>query len=129
MENFQTTFNSSTTAANDALKSLGSLFKSKKAKLQEMRTGLKTDHEIFQASISSQISKLQDELEKESNIKDSLALKTEEVKVLSAKLEASEKHVNDLLFERIVMQSFIIDVTSMLSEILETMDSMLTIIV
>ncbi|CAH1420796.1 unnamed protein product [Lactuca virosa] len=91
MENFQTTFNSNTTAANESLKSLDSLFKSEKAKLQEIRTGLKTDHEAFQTSISSQIYKLQDELANEINIKDSLALKTEEVKVLSVKLEASEK--------------------------------------
>ncbi|CAH1412563.1 unnamed protein product [Lactuca virosa] len=47
MENFQTTFNSNTMTANDALKSLGSLFKTKKTKLQEIRTGLKTDHEAF----------------------------------------------------------------------------------
>ncbi|CAH1428346.1 unnamed protein product [Lactuca virosa] len=105
MENFQTTFNSNTTLANEALKSLGSLFKIKKTKLQEICTGLKTDHETFQATISSQISQLKDELIKESTIKDSLALKSEEAKVLSIKLEASEKQVNDLLSERAVMRS------------------------
>ncbi|CAH1453517.1 unnamed protein product [Lactuca virosa] len=127
MENFQTTFNSNTTAANEALKSLGSLFKSEKAKLQESRTGLKTDHEAFQTSISSQITKLQDELANESNIKDSLSLKTEEVKVLSVKLDTSEKHVNDLLSQRAVMRSCITDVIGMLSDITETRDSMITI--
>ncbi|CAI9303308.1 unnamed protein product [Lactuca saligna] len=91
MENFQNTFNSNTTTANEAIKSLGSLLKTEKTKLQEIRIGLKTDHETFQTSISSQFSKLQDELEKERNIKDSFALKTREVKVLRAKLEASEK--------------------------------------
>ncbi|CAH1421804.1 unnamed protein product [Lactuca virosa] len=89
MENFQTPFNSNTTTANEALKSLGSLFKSEKKKLQEIRTGVKTDHETFQTSISSQISKLQDELTKESNLKDSLSLKSEEVKELSVKLNTS----------------------------------------
>ncbi|CAI9260206.1 unnamed protein product [Lactuca saligna] len=58
MENFQTTFNSNTTIANEALKSLGSLFKFEKVKLQEIRTGFKTKHEAFQTSISSQISNL-----------------------------------------------------------------------
>ncbi|CAH1415802.1 unnamed protein product [Lactuca virosa] len=82
-------------AANEALKSLGSLFKSEKAKLQEIHTSLKTDHESFQTSISSQITKLQDELAIESKIKDSLALNTEEVKVLSAKLEALEKQARE----------------------------------
>ncbi|CAH1412244.1 unnamed protein product [Lactuca virosa] len=96
MENFQTTFNSNTTLANEALKSLGSLFKTEKRKLQEICTGLKTDHESFQATISSQLSQLKDELVKESTLKDSLALKSEEAKVLSTKLEASEKQVHDL---------------------------------
>ncbi|CAH1431811.1 unnamed protein product [Lactuca virosa] len=81
MDNFQTTFNSNTTSANEALKSLGSFFKTEKTKLQEIRTGLKTDHETFQATLSSQISQLKDELIKESNIKDSLALKSEEAKI------------------------------------------------
>ncbi|CAH1412876.1 unnamed protein product [Lactuca virosa] len=53
MENFQTTFNSNTTSANEALKSLVFLFKTEKTKLQEIRTGLKSDHESFQANISS----------------------------------------------------------------------------
>ncbi|CAH1417316.1 unnamed protein product [Lactuca virosa] len=127
MENFQTTFNTNTTSTNEALKSLGSLFKTEKTKLQEIRTGLQTDHESFQATISSQITQLKDELVKESNLKDSLALKSEEAKVLSTKLEASEKQVNDLLSERAVMRSCITDVTGMLSDIIETRDSMITI--
>ncbi|CAH1427057.1 unnamed protein product [Lactuca virosa] len=85
MENFHTTFNTNTTSANEALKSLGSLFKTEKTKLQEIRIGLKTDNESFQAAISSQLSQLKDELVKESTLKDSLALKSEEAKVLSTK--------------------------------------------
>ncbi|CAH1454223.1 unnamed protein product [Lactuca virosa] len=114
MENFQTNFNSNTTSSNEALKSLGSLFKTEKTKLQEFRNGLKTDHESFQATISSQLSQLKDELVKESTLKDSLALKSKEAKVLSTKLEASEKQVHDLLSERAVMRSCITDVTGML---------------
>ncbi|CAH1427553.1 unnamed protein product [Lactuca virosa] len=91
METFQTSFNSNTTSANEALKSLDSFFKTEKTKLQEIRTGIKTDHESFQANILSQLSQLKDELMKESTLKDSLALKSEESKVLSTKLEASEK--------------------------------------
>ncbi|CAH1451105.1 unnamed protein product [Lactuca virosa] len=91
MENFQTTYNSNTTSANEALKSLGSLFKTEKTKLQELQTGLKSDHESFQATMSSQLSQLKDELVKESTLKDSLALKTEEAKMLGTKLKASEK--------------------------------------
>ncbi|CAH1434192.1 unnamed protein product [Lactuca virosa] len=126
MEKFQTTFNSNTTSANEALKSSGSLFKIEKTKLQEIRTGLKTDHESFQATISSQLYQLKDELVKESTLKNSLALKSEEAKVLSTKHEASEKQVHDLLSERAIMRSCITDITGMLSDIIETRDSMIT---
>ncbi|CAH1449354.1 unnamed protein product [Lactuca virosa] len=108
MEKFQTTYNSNTTSANEALKSLGSLFTTKRTKPLEIRAGLKTDHDSFQTSISSQLSQLKDELVKEGTLKDSLAFKTEEAKVLSTKLEASEKQVHDLLSERAVMQSCIL---------------------
>lgn len=47
LENFQITFNLNTTAANESIKSLGSLFKSEMAKLQEICTDLKTDHATF----------------------------------------------------------------------------------
>ncbi|CAH1440022.1 unnamed protein product [Lactuca virosa] len=127
MENFQTTFNSNTTSANEALKSLGSFFKTEETKLQEIRTGLKTDHESFQATLPSQVSQLKDELLKETNLKDSLTLKSEEAKVLSTKLEALEQQVNDLLSETEDMRSCITDVTGMLSDIIETRDSMITI--
>ena len=53
MENFQTTYKSNTTSANEALKILGSLFTTERTKLQEIRTGLKTDHTSFQATILS----------------------------------------------------------------------------
>ncbi|CAH1444057.1 unnamed protein product [Lactuca virosa] len=127
MENFQTTYNSNTTSANEALKSLGSLFTTERTKLQDIQTGLKSDHESFQVTISSQLSQLKDELVKESTLKDSLALKTEEAKLLSTKLEALEKQVKDLLSERAVMRSCITDVTGLLSNIIETRDSMITI--
>ncbi|CAI9290716.1 unnamed protein product [Lactuca saligna] len=103
------------------------LFKTEKAKLHEIRADLKTDHEYFQSNISSQVSQLKDTLATKSNLKASLSVKNEEASVLRAKLEASEKNVNDFLFERALMRSCITDVTSMLSNILETRDSMLTI--
>ncbi|CAH1444226.1 unnamed protein product [Lactuca virosa] len=96
MEYFQTTFNSNTTSVNEALKSLGSLFKTEKTKLQEIRTGIKTDHESFQATISSHLSQLKDEL-----VKDSLALKSEEAKVISTKLDALEKQAVFAMLHRL----------------------------
>ncbi|CAI9279832.1 unnamed protein product [Lactuca saligna] len=60
-------------------------------KLQEVHDCLKTDHEAFQISISSKITKLQEELAMERKISDSLAIKIEKIKVLDVKLKASEK--------------------------------------
>ncbi|CAI9284801.1 unnamed protein product [Lactuca saligna] len=80
MENFQTTFDSNTKNDNESMQILRSLFKIEKAKLQEINTGLQSDHEAFQTCISSQISHLQKELPMESKIMDSLAIKTERVK-------------------------------------------------
>lgn len=53
MEQFQSSFKSNTAKANKFISSLDSTLKTKNAKLQEVRTGLKSDHEKFQSSISS----------------------------------------------------------------------------
>ncbi|CAI9267847.1 unnamed protein product [Lactuca saligna] len=58
MENFQSSFESSTVKANEVISSLGPTLKTEKVKLQEVHTGLKSEHDEFQSSISSQITKL-----------------------------------------------------------------------
>lgn len=60
---------------------------------------------------------------------DALALKTEKVKILIIKLDNAEKQVNDLLSEKDAMKSYISEVNSMLSDIIETHDSMITVTV
>lgn len=60
---------------------------------------------------------------------DALAVKTENVKVLTVKLENAEKRVNDLQSEKEVMKSCIEDVNALLSNIIDTDDSMMTITV
>ena len=104
MNNFQTSFESNTTKANEVIANLDSSLKVARAKLQKVRTGITTDHEEFKSSISSQISKLQDDLAMEIKIMDSLAIKTEKIKVLTIKLEQAEKQVQDLVTERAVMK-------------------------
>ncbi|CAI9282029.1 unnamed protein product [Lactuca saligna] len=64
-----------------------------------------------------------------SKIMDALDLKTEKVKVLTVNLDNVEKHVNDLLSEKVAMKSYIAEVIGMLSDIIETRDSMITITV
>ncbi|CAI9281653.1 unnamed protein product [Lactuca saligna] len=75
------------------------------------------------------ITKLQDDLAVESKVMDALAVKIEKVKVLGLKLENAEKKVKDLLFEKAVVRSCILEVTILLSVIIETRDPMITITV
>ncbi|CAI9290321.1 unnamed protein product [Lactuca saligna] len=129
MEKFQISFESNTTKANEVISSLGSTLKIEKAKLQEVRIGLKTDHAEFNSSISSKITKLHDDLAMESKILDALVVKTAKVKVLTVKLENAEKRVNDLLSEKAAMKSCIADVNGLLSDIIKARDSMIIITV
>lgn len=56
-----------------------------------------------------------------------LAIKTERVNVLSVKLENAEKQVQDLLTERAIIKSCVSDITSLLLDVIETRESMITI--
>ncbi|CAI9303704.1 unnamed protein product [Lactuca saligna] len=103
------------------------MFKTKKINLEKICTGLQQDHASFQTSLTLQITKLQDDLAMKSKIMDALARKTERVKVLDIKLQQSEKQVEDLLSKRVAVRSCITDVTGLLSDIIETGDSMISI--
>lgn len=91
MEKIQRSFESNTAKANELISSLGSTLKTEKAKLQEFRSSLKSDYDEFQSSISSQISKLQDDLAMESKIMDALAVNIENMQVLTVKLDNAKK--------------------------------------
>ncbi|CAI9303427.1 unnamed protein product [Lactuca saligna] len=60
---------------------------------------------------------------------DQLAVKTEKVKVLTVKLEHDEKQINKLLSEKAVIKNCIAYVNALLSDIIETHDSLITITV
>ena len=47
MEKFQQSFESNTAAANEVISSLSASLKSERAKFQDIRNGLKDDHEKF----------------------------------------------------------------------------------
>ncbi|CAI9271301.1 unnamed protein product [Lactuca saligna] len=127
MENYRTTYNNNTASMNEALQNLGSMLKNEKINLEKIRSGLQQDHASFQTSLSSYITKLQDDLAMESKVMDALARKTEKVKLLDQKLQRSERQVKDLLSEKAVVRSCITDVTSLLSDIIETRESMISI--
>lgn len=128
-QSYITTYNNNTAFANEALQNLGVMFKTVKVDLRKIRTSLQQDHASFQTSLTSQITKLLDDLAMECNIMDALVRKTEKVKVLDIKVQQFEKQVKDLLAERAVVRSFITDVTGFISNIIETRDSMISITV
>ncbi|CAI9261136.1 unnamed protein product [Lactuca saligna] len=129
MENYQTTYNNNTAFVNEALQNLGAMFITKKKNLEKIHTGLQQDHASFQTSLTLQITMLQDDLAMESKIMNGLARNTKKVKVLAFKLQHFEKKVKDLLSERVVVRSCISNVTILLSDIIETRDSMISVIV
>ncbi|CAI9302446.1 unnamed protein product [Lactuca saligna] len=58
LNNFYSSFETNTVRANEAIANLGSSLKAERAKLQELRTRITSDHKEFKSSIYSQISKL-----------------------------------------------------------------------
>ncbi|CAI9287941.1 unnamed protein product [Lactuca saligna] len=65
----------------------------------------------------------------EIKIMDAIAIKEEKCKVLETKLRYTEKHVDDLLSEKAVTRSCISNIIGLLSDIIETRDPMISIIV
>ncbi|CAI9263693.1 unnamed protein product [Lactuca saligna] len=72
-----TTYNNNISSMNEALQNLGAMLKTEKINLEKIRTGLQQDHSLFQTSLTSQITKLQDDLAMENKVMDALAKKTE----------------------------------------------------
>ncbi|CAI9294328.1 unnamed protein product [Lactuca saligna] len=83
----KSSLDSNTTKPNEVISSMGLTLKIEKVKLQEVRTGLLTNHAEFNSSVFSKIPKLQDDLGMERKIMDAHSLKIEKVKVLTVKLE------------------------------------------
>ncbi|CAI9281543.1 unnamed protein product [Lactuca saligna] len=77
METYRTNYKNNIASVNEALRNLGAMFKTEKLNLKKVCSKLQQDHASFQISLTSHITKLQDELAMESNIMDALARKTE----------------------------------------------------
>ncbi|CAI9270545.1 unnamed protein product [Lactuca saligna] len=126
-EAYQTTYNNNTIFVNASLQNLGTIFKAEKDNWQNLYTGLQNEHELFQTSITLQITKHQSDLAMESKVMDALTRKTEMVKVMDLKLENAKKKVKDLLSEKVIMKSCISNVAGLLSDIIETRDPRISI--
>ncbi|CAI9299910.1 unnamed protein product [Lactuca saligna] len=129
MEDYKTTYNSNTVAANKAIQNVGVLFQTEKANFVELCKALKSDHGPFQSSLAVKITKLQEDLATDNKIMDALPIKEEKFQVLETKLQYAHKRVDDLIAEKAVTRSCIYDVTGLLYDIIETRNLMISITV
>lgn len=81
------------------------------------------------ATIVSKFEQLQKDTDAENAIMDKLSQKTEKAKVLSVKLNYTTKILDDLEFDKTIFQSCISDISQYLHRLMETSDSLLTILV
>ncbi|CAI9268127.1 unnamed protein product [Lactuca saligna] len=101
----------------------------KKESLEKARSGIPSNSSQLNSSISAKIQKLYDDLATKSKIMDSLSSKTAKVKVLTVQLVTTNSQIDELISESAVMKRCIANVNSLLSYIIETHDSLITIII
>ncbi|CAI9281019.1 unnamed protein product [Lactuca saligna] len=105
MSTFQSSFESNTTKANATISNMSVSLRTEKETLKKVHIGIQFHQFELNSSITSKITKLQDDLAFESKITDALTCKTEKVKLLTVKLESAEKKVNEFLSERAVAKA------------------------
>ncbi|CAI9299172.1 unnamed protein product [Lactuca saligna] len=73
------------------------------------------------------IEKLQADLATENALMDTLAIKTEKVQVVSTHLSHANTKIQELMPDKVVVKSVVIDVNKFLHNLIKTHDSMLTV--
>lgn len=129
MTNLKTSAESNTLKVNEAIVGLNTTLQKEKEALIEVRTSLQKYNIEFQASISSKMTKLADDLAAENNITDQLAVHTTVVKVSSGKLAYANKEIKELQSERAIVKSVVGDVKALLSNILDSHEPILKIFI
>ncbi|CAI9287717.1 unnamed protein product [Lactuca saligna] len=110
-------------------KGLSDILQTNKVALEKVRIDIQAAHMEHQTSISSKIDKLHEDLCLENKIMDKHTIKTEKVKVLSFKITHVNNRIDEILSKKFVMKSYIGDMNSILSNIIETRDYLITITV
>ena len=112
---------------NDAISKLSTSLRIEREKQEQLCIGISNDNTALHTSVSSRLTKFQDDLAVESKIMDELALRTTQLRAQSIKLKHANKEIKELNSERAVMETCVGDVNSLLSNLLEAHDSILTI--
>ncbi|KAL7616230.1 hypothetical protein Lser_V15G04372 [Lactuca serriola] len=115
------------TNENDAIVNLNTSLQKERESIVKLRADIYTNNSAFQESISSRISKFQEDMAVESKIMDQLAIRTTQLKTQSVKLKHAQQELEELKFERTGIKSCVSDVNSLLSNLLVAHDPIHTI--
>ena len=85
--------------ATEAVSKLSTSLKSERKKLEKLHSGISDDNTTFQSSISTRLTKFQDDLAIESKIMDELALCTTQVRTQTIKLKHARSEIDELKSE------------------------------
>lgn len=95
MKNLMSKFNIAAAAnvvkVNDAISKLSTSLRTERDKLEQLRSGISDDKTTFHSSISSRLTKFQDDMVVERKIMDELALCTTQLRAQSIKLNHENK--------------------------------------
>lgn len=125
MANFQSSSEENTSNMNEVIMNLGRTHHTKKEAPLKVCTELQTSNNEFQTFISNQTDKLHEDLAVESKIMDELSAKQMRVGVLSIKITQANNKINELKSECAVVKNCVLDVNVLLSNLLETHDTLL----
>lgn len=127
LESLQGAAEANANKVNATIESLSKSLQAEKQKFDQVCSSLETDQASLQSSIESLLEKLQADLALENKILDELTRQTTLIKTQSVWLTQAHKEIEELKYELHVMKSWVSDVYALLSNILDTHDSVLTI--
>lgn len=127
MTEFKTSSDSNTKAVNKVIAEFRTSLQANKEALSLFLSEIKLDNIELNASIVSKIEKLQKDLVAENNLMDKLAENIQNAKVLSVKLQYTNKCVDDLESEKTVVKSCVSEINQYLQRLVETRDSLFTV--
>lgn len=127
MADFRCSSDKNTKEANKVITSLRATLQTEWEAFSRVRGELQTDSSKMVDFGVSKIEQPQKDLATENTLMDTLAQKTEKVKVLSVKLSYTNKHMDHLVSETAVFWSCVSYINQYLHNLIETRDSMLTV--
>lgn len=127
MSDLNTAAEANVVKATEAISKLSTSLQSEREKKEKLCSGISDDNTTFHSSISTSLTKFQDDLAVKSKIMDELALRTTQVHTQTIKLKHARLKIDELKYERALMKSCISDVNSLMSNLIEAHEPIQTI--